>query len=99
MSRTEQAKKLITEHRELLLGEFVDLITAASEIAQELGIMSVYTTPLDGKSTVRFYGDKFPFDDEDIEKRPVKIFEDNDHVEWSVTDGNIKYMCYGPKED
>lgn len=98
MSKAERVNDLVLEHKAMMLDELRDLIEATNILAKELGIMSVYATPLDGKSTVRFYGEKFPFDAEAVEKRSVTIFDDNDQIEWSITVDNIKFMCYAPKE-
>ncbi len=98
MNKAERINDLVREQKSMMLAELKDLVEATSILANELGIMHVYTTPLDGKTTVHFYSNKFPFDAEEIEKKSTTIFEKDDQVKWSVTVDNIEFMCYAPKE-
>jgi hypothetical protein len=98
MSRTEQAKEMIRSHREMLLREFVDLMTAASEIAQELKVTQIFHSVLDGKTRVHFY-DNFPFDGEEVKRRTIKIRDGYERDELYVEHENVEFSWFVPTEE
>lgn len=98
MERTEKVKETISDYKGILLREFIDLLTAAGEIAREMDVCQIYRAS-DGKTSVHFYDyEKFPFDGDELKRRTVKIRDDYEREEFYVEYENIEFSVFAPKE-
>lgn len=97
MSRTEKAQELILETKGVLITELADLLTAASTIAQEMGVLRMVVDS-DGKTNVHFYNDRFPFEVEESKRRTVDLGDDRKIDEMYVSVDNVEFSVFAPKK-
>lgn len=96
MGRTEKAQELILETKGALITELTDLMTAATVIAKEMGVIRM-DVDSDGNIRVCFYNDRFPFDAE-VSKRRTLDLGDRKVDELYVSVDNIEFSVFAPKE-
>lgn len=99
MERTTQAKRIIAESKALLLDELIDLLSAAGEIAREIGAgqFNFYTT--DGRLNVHYYDySRFPFEGDGVKRRTVSLGDSRERDEVYFEKDGVIFSCFVPKE-
>ena len=97
MSRTEKAQALILETKGALITELADLLTAASAIGREMGVLRMHVDS-DGKISVYFCNDRFPFEASESKRRTIDI-GDRKIYELYVSVDDIEFSVLSPKEE